>query len=517
MKTLDSQSLHNGIDQLQKKIETQINQLKQLENSIDSFSNLENSFSGTGGKAIRSFYEDWHLPFLSFYYYTLTDYERVLTSIKKASKSLESNSNGFIRQSFLEGELTTGLHKLKSITTGLVDEANGTLEDVSDIVYVPRLNDQPFHSHIQRANRRIEETIEDLNVFDRTETNELDIVAQDLQLMKSYITEIQGMFKSGGLSIENYNADQLKKKPDFQALKSNLAERELMNIGNMFTNPFDYINQQMSFGDMLLAGYQSSMAIATLAFSRKLNVHYFRSKPTLWNKIRGKYEFSVRMDPSWTSKGKHSSKMAKKLLDFSRAPMPSNPVMRSLQKFVKSYNSPSHLFKHVAGFPKNFDKISGKDFMKGNQVRMAAGTKEVVGKAVSNSGFVKIGKRVPIVGTGISAITNAGEIFSPENVGKSRYETVGRALGGFLADMGSIAIGAKVGATIGTVGGPVGIIIGGAIGAFVGGVASSKIGSVAKDFGERVGSELGKVGGKIGTTITDMGGKLKSSISSWFN
>ncbi|WP_433959650.1 ribonuclease YeeF family protein [Cytobacillus horneckiae] len=517
MKTLDSQSLHNGIDQLQKKIEIQINQLKQLENSIDSFSNLENSFSGTGGKAIRSFYEDWHLPFLSFYYYTLTDYERVLTSIKKASKSLESNSNGFIRQSFLEGELTTGLHKLKSITTGLVDEANDTLEGVSDIVYVPRLSDQSFHSHVQRANRRIEETIEDLNVFDRTETNELDSVAQDLQLMKSYITEIQGMFKSGGLSIENYHADQLKEKPDFQALKSNLAERELMNIGNMFTNPFDYINQKMSFGDMLLAGYQSSMAIATLAFSRKLNVHYFRSKPTLWNKIRGKYEFSVRMDPSWTSKGKHSSKMAKKLLDFSRAPMPSNPVMRSLQKFVKSYNSPSHLFKHVAGFPKNFDKISGKDFMKGNQVRMAAGTKEVLGKSITNSGFAKVGARIPGIGTGISIAANFGEIFTPENKDKSYPERAGRFIGGLSADLVAIGAGAKVGATIGSVGGPVGIIIGGSVGALAGGVLSSKIGDIAKDFGEKVGKEVEEKINNISSTITEAGGNLAKSISSWFN
>ncbi|MFS0594585.1 LXG domain-containing protein [Cytobacillus horneckiae] len=517
MKTLDSQSLHNGIDQLQKKIETQINQLKQLENSIDSFSNLENSFSGTGGKAIRSFYEDWHLPFLSFYYYTLTDYERVLTSIKKASKSLESNSNGFIRQSFLEGELTTGLHKLKSITTGLVDEANGTLEDVSDIVYVPRLNDQPFHSHIQRANRRIEETIEDLNVFDRAETNELDIVAQDLQLMKSYITEIQGMFKSGGLSIENYNADQLKKKPDFQALKSNLAERELMNIGNMFTNPFDYINQQMSFGDMLLAGYQSSMAIATLAFSRKLNVHYFRSKPTLWNKIRGKYEFSVRMDPSWTSKGKHSSKMAKKLLDFSRAPMPSNPVMRSLQKFVKSYNSPSHLFKHVAGFPKNFDKISGKDFMKGNQVRMAAGTKEVLEKTVNAKGFTSIGNRVPVVANIFSVVSNLGEFTNTDNYNKSFSEKLGRATFGFGTDMLAIGAGAKLGATIGSIGGPVGIVIGGAVGGLIGGLASTKFGDTVKNLGGKIFKEVGETVGKVNEEIGVIGENIKKSITSWFN
>ncbi|WP_148357615.1 ribonuclease YeeF family protein [Peribacillus simplex] len=517
MKTLDSKSLHNGIEELQKKIQSQIEQLKKLESAIGDFSNLDDSFNGKGGKAIRAFYQEWHLPILSFHYYSLKNFDRVLTNLKKATEDLESDSNGFIRQSFLDGELTNGVKKIKSITTELVDETNNAIDLVSDIVSVQRLNDQQFHSHIQRANKEIDQTIEDLGNFDRTQTKELDSVEQDIQLMKSYISEIQAMFRSGELSVEKYNAEQLKEKPNFEKLESQLTKTRLMAIGNVFTSPFDPINQQMSMGDTILAGYQAASTIGILASTRKLQVHYFGKTPSLWQKIKGKYEFTVKTDPSWTSKGKHSDKLAKWLLNFARSPILTNPVMRTLQSSIKSYQSPAHLYKHLAGFPKNFDRVSGMEFMKGNQARMSTGTKEVIGKTITKSGLAKVGMRIPGVGTGISVVANFGELFTTENKNKSTAEKIGRFTGGFAADMLTIAAGAKIGATIGSVGGPVGIIVGGSVGALAGGIASSKVGDIAKDFGGKVGKEVDKTTRKIGSAITEAGGKLKKSISSWYN
>lgn len=228
MKTLDSKSLHNGIEELQKKIQSQIEQLKKLESTIGNFSNLDDSFNGKGGKAIRAFYKEWHLPILSFHYYSLKNFNRVLTNLKKATEDLESDSNGFIRQSFLEGELTNGVKKIKSITTELVDETNNAIDLVSDIVSVQRLNDQQFHSHIQRANKEIDQTIEDLGNFDRNQTKELDSVEQDIQLMKSYISEIQAMFRSGELSVENYTKGQLNNSFFQNNLQESLKEKEYL-------------------------------------------------------------------------------------------------------------------------------------------------------------------------------------------------------------------------------------------------------------------------------------------------
>jgi hypothetical protein len=506
MKILDAKSLYSGIDGLSDKLKSQMDQLQQLKNVVEEFSDLNDAFKGKGGEAIRGFYQDWHAPILSFYYYTLRNYEKVLTKVKEASKDFESDSNGFIRQSFLDGELTNGINKIKALTADLVDEANSTMDQVNDIVYVQRLDDNRFHHQITRADKKINKTIEDLNTFDTSQTNELNSVEQDIQLMNQYITEIQSMFQSGELSIESYNHDLLKEKPSYSSLETALVKRNTMAFGEVLTSPFDYVNQNLSFADTMVAGYQAFTTIPTLWIARKLKVRYLGSKPTVWQKVRGKYEFSVKMDPSWTSKSKHSSKLAKKLLDFSRAPVPSNPGMKGLQKFVQSYQSPSHLYKHVAGFPKNVNKLTGKELLKGVTERMKTGTKEVVGKAVTKSGFAVAGKRIPILGTGISVVANTGELFSSENKDKSLSEKVGRMTSGIVADMATIGIGAKVGATIGSVGGPVGIIVGGAVGAFVGGLASSKVGDVAKD-----------IGGKFGKALGNEGGKLKESISSWFN
>ena len=183
-----------------------------------------------------------------------------------------------------------------------------------------------------------------------------------------------------------------------------------MKFGSLFTSPFDFINQKMSFGDTVLAGYQAASTLSTLALVRKLKVHYLGSKPNWWQKVKGKYDFTVKTDPSWTSKGKHSSKLAKAMLDFSRSSVPSNPIMKELHKFASSYESPAHLLKHVAGFPKNMSRVNGKDFIKGNIERMSAGTKELVGKTLTYRGFTQVGKRIPIVGTGISMVANIGEI-----------------------------------------------------------------------------------------------------------
>ncbi|MDQ0230661.1 LXG domain-containing protein [Metabacillus malikii] len=510
MKTLDAKALHTGIAGLKKNIQSQMEQVKQLESAVGDFSSMRNAFQGQGGTAIRHFYDDWHATILSYYQHMLKEFERVLGDVDKACTDFESDEAGFIRQSFLEAEVTQGVNKAKNFTTELVDDVNAALDNVSDIIYVSRLDDTRFHATVQRATRKITETIEDLGTFDSTQTNALNSVEDDLQLFKKSIDEIKSMFTSGKLTVSNFQPLSLKNATEFSHLKKDLATKRVMALGDALTSPFDFINGKLSVGDTMIAGYQAAVSFRTLKAAGKLKINYLGQKPTLWQKVKGNYRFSVGMDPSWTSKSKHSNKQAKWLLNFSRAPQPANPLMKPLHSFVKSYQSPSHLYKHVVGFPKNANVLTGKEFMKMNQERMSAGVKEVMGKTVTKSGLVNVGKRIPLIGTGVSIIANGGEFFSKENENKSNAEKTGRMLGGVAADIGSIAIGAKIGATIGSVGGPVGILVGGAVGAFAGGLASSKVGKVAKDIG-------GKIGKGINDFTKNVGNKLKKSIVSWFN
>lgn len=517
MRTLHSQSLHNGIDGLLSKVKAQRKQANELEKVIHEFSNLDDSLKGKGGSAIRSFYQDWHNPLLSFYDSSLKNYEAVLTALKEASTELESDSNGFIRQSFLEGELTTGLKKAHDVTTDLVDEANTTLDEVSDIVAIEKLDDQTFLSHYQRANSRIKKTVDRLGAFDTSQTKELASVEDDIQLMHNYLNEIQHMFSSGHFSIQNYDANLVKDNPAFQEVQKQVASRDRMTFGQMLTSPFAYINEKMSFGDNVLAGYQAVSSVSTMMMSRKLSIHYFGSKPTLWQKVKGNYEFSVKADPSWTSKGKHSSKVSKWLLDFSRS-TPTNPVMQKLQKFAASYTSPSHMLKHLAGFPKNFERSTGKDLVKGTTERIKSnGTTGLLSKAAGARGLTSVAKRIPLVGTAVSFASNLGEFSDPANSKKSISEKAGRAIFGYAADMAAIGAGAQIGATIGSIGGPVGIVVGGAVGGLVGGVVSSTFGNQIKDVGEKVGEVADKVINKSREKIGKISSNIKNSVSSWFN
>ncbi|WP_229596746.1 hypothetical protein [Rossellomorea vietnamensis] len=237
----------------------------------------------------------------------------------------------------------------------------------------------------------------------------------------------------------------------------------------------------------------------------------------MWQKLKGNYEFSVRTDPSWTSKGKHSSKMAKSILTFSRAEPPTNPMLKQLHKFVKSYQSPAHLYKHAAGFPKNFNKITGAELKSSIVGRMKTGTKEIVGNAARIKGLTTIGKKIPLVGNAVSVVANLGEFTAPENAKKGIPERIGRFLGGVGTDAVAIGAGAQLGATIGSIGGPIGIVVGGAVGGLVGGLASSKYGGKVKNVTGEIGKQIGNGAKKIANELDSVKDKVKNSISSWFN
>lgn len=517
MRTLNSLSLHSGIDGVLSKIKSQRKQANELEKVIHEFSNLDDSLKGKGGSSIRAFYQDCHIPILSFYDSALKNYENVLTALKEASTQLESDSSGFIRQSFLEGELTTGLKKAHDVTIDLVDEVNTSMDRVSDIIAIDNLDDQTFLTHYQTAHSKIKKTVDKLGTFDTNQTKELASVEDDIQLMHKYLNELQGMFKSENFSIERYDVNQVKNKPAFSEVENQVATKDKMTFGQMLTSPFSYINEKMSFGDNVLAGYQVFSATSTIFLSKKLSIQYFWSKPSLWQKLKGNYDFAVKTDPSWTAKGKHSSKISKWLLDFSRSTQ-SNPVMQKLQKFAASYKSPSHLLKHIAGFPKNFDRMTGKELVQGTVDRIkTTGTTGLLSKVAGAKGLTSAAKRIPLLGIPISAASNLGEFSNPANSNKSFSENAGRFAFGFTTDMVAIGTGAKIGATIGSIGGPIGIVVGGAVGGLVGGVVSSTFGDQIKDAGGEVGKIADKLINKTGEKVDEIGSSIKKSVASWFN
>ncbi|MFT9596419.1 hypothetical protein [Mesobacillus sp.] len=263
---------------------------------------------------------------------------------------------------------------------------------------------------------------------------------------------------------------------------------------------FDAINQKMSLFDVALIGSQTAGVGTALAISRRLDIDYLEGRPSLWQRLKGGYKFSVSADASWTSKGRYSSKTAKFIYDFSKS-TPSSLIAKHLHKFVTSYTSPASLLKHAAGFPKNATVMKASTLTKAFEKRITLGAKEVARTVAEAKGFTKVGKRIPLVGSLISVAAGVGEYVNPENAGKTRVERIGRAGASVIGDFGAIAVGAKAGAMIGSLGGPIGVVVGGAVGGFVGGVASTMFGDEIKDLGEK---------GANGAV------NLYKSVKSWF-
>ena len=164
---------------------------------------------------------------------------------------------------------------------------------------------------------------------------------------------------------------------------------------------FDAINQKMSLFDVALIGSQTAGVGTALAISSRLDINYIDGRPSLWQRLKGGYKFSVSADASWTSKGRYSSKSAKFIYDFSKS-TPSNLIAKQLHKFVTSYTSPASLLKHAAGFPKNATMMKASTLTKAFEKRITLGAKEVARTVAEAKGFTKVGKRIPLVGSLIS-------------------------------------------------------------------------------------------------------------------
>ncbi|WJV17997.1 LXG domain-containing protein [Rossellomorea marisflavi] len=514
MKVLDASALHEGIEKQSSKFKEQQESIEKLKSEIDNLVNLNDAFKGEAGDSIRAFYKDYHGKFLTYYTSTLENYVKVLKNVKEATTELESDPSGYISESFLSNDLTNGLDNGRNLTVGLVNDANSSISSVNDILHAPTIQDDRFLSYHQQAQKEITDTVEKLNKYDSTQSKSFDSVEEDIQLMERVIDDIGERFNNGSLEVRNYNYKDLLKSKDYKELATNQIQRQASEVVNKILSPLDTINEGLGWGDNLLLGYHTLSIMSTSLFASKIKVNYFKGKPSLWNKLKGNYEFSIKMDDSWTSKSKHSSKIAKKILDFKRAPSPSNPLLKMAHKFVDSYNSPSDLYKNVAGFPKNSNRIKGSDLLKSIKNRVETSTKDLADLAAKSSKFTRVAKTVPVVGNIVSFTSNLSEFTSEENANKGMAEKTGRFIGGTLTDAVAVGTGVKIGATIGSIGGPVGIVVGGAVGGLVGGIVSSKYGDKIKDF---TGDVAKKSWDKVkNSKAAKKVGKLKDSVVSWF-
>ncbi|WP_162271996.1 ribonuclease YeeF family protein [Cytobacillus oceanisediminis] len=278
LKVLDARELHSGLKELHSSLYSLEEQIRNIARDVEGITSLEDSFRGEGAAAIQAFFRECHSPFLLFFEGFLADYQNTLKRIATSLQMLEPASNGFIRQSFLDGEAAQGLVKTESITTSLTEETNAVMQKVSDIVSLPHLQDGEFSAHVRRAELHRRNTVDDLITFDGQQTLALDPIEQDLHLMQSYIDEISSHFQSGNLSISGYSVKQLNTSPIYGELLEGIRHK----AGNSMRSP-EFLKELgiTALGQILPPGAYSIWAIWQSNYENKTFQYQLRSLKSL--------------------------------------------------------------------------------------------------------------------------------------------------------------------------------------------------------------------------------------------
>ncbi|WP_205439404.1 T7SS effector LXG polymorphic toxin [Halobacillus ihumii] len=221
MKVLDVSDLQKGGEETIHTLESLRNSVQQVKVSIKAIIDLEDSLRGEGGEAIRVFYKEAHLPFLSYLEQFLSQYEDTIRKMMASLNELEPDAEGLIREDFLEQEVEAGLHKASTVTMEIVQEVNQVVNGVQDIVSLPSVDDSAFLQDIQQARNKKDETVERLHEFDQTESSQLAELKQSLSTMNQYIESISSQFETGDMSIGSYQAGQIQSNADWASI--NLA------------------------------------------------------------------------------------------------------------------------------------------------------------------------------------------------------------------------------------------------------------------------------------------------------
>ncbi len=156
-------------------------EMETINNVVKGLVEMEGQLKGEGGNAIRSFYKECHLPFLHFFRLFSEQFKQLLHQMDLALHSLEPDSAGHIVEQFLEGEVEQGLTLIGHLTASLTSETNRIMDQVSDIVGLPHLDDSEVQDGVIHSKRERDDTISQLYEFDAVQTSGLEPIEQKLR------------------------------------------------------------------------------------------------------------------------------------------------------------------------------------------------------------------------------------------------------------------------------------------------------------------------------------------------
>ncbi len=210
MKELAVKEIHKGTETSKLDLDTLSDQLSNLQQKVRNLYSLDDALKGKTGKAIRSYYNEIHTPFLTFLLQSMEDYKNRLDNMKNDVQSFEPSHQGYISEGFLDNELHPGLDKAKSKVASVSENINQVLSSVADIRFVAQVSYSDFETYIEKGKSQIDEVITDLGELDSKHASHLQKTQSDLDTMKKYLTEMTTGLSSGAISISDFDTVSLQ-------------------------------------------------------------------------------------------------------------------------------------------------------------------------------------------------------------------------------------------------------------------------------------------------------------------
>ncbi|PAE08307.1 hypothetical protein CHI12_06690 [Terribacillus saccharophilus] len=138
----------------------------------------------------------------------LVQYEQALSTVSDQVLSFEPDESGFIRQEFLEGELTSKMQKAQDSLSATTNMINQQLNSVSDLASVSHVKDDVFLDSIAEAKKRITKTVDGLYEMDSDATSKLDKSEDDMQQMKAYVSKLRSAIDKNNITVDKFNITQ---------------------------------------------------------------------------------------------------------------------------------------------------------------------------------------------------------------------------------------------------------------------------------------------------------------------
>ena len=253
MKILVRTALFPEIESIQKTIKEIQIEIRKTRSAIMELIELEDGLQGKTGEAIRTFYDTVHLPFLTQFEKTLTNYSESMLETKNNFLSYDSNKAVFIHEGLLKNEVIRGLDEALHTTEGLVSEANTIMGSVSDIISLSPLSMDEFAEYIMKGKRYIHEVvIQNLYDLDKSRKSALIDIHTNLKTIYTYLKSVDISFKDKR-TIENFQPISTFMLPGFASFqKKNYISNQ--TLACLYTKPDNYFVRNFKRGMETSAG-----------------------------------------------------------------------------------------------------------------------------------------------------------------------------------------------------------------------------------------------------------------------